>query len=145
MANSYTIKIKNEDKWQEYTEFYIYQAPPKSKATLYSAIYQDIQIEAMSSGELTLIADIYAVTGTTKVDLSEFGDLILVENLDARLVRVTKRPVKGSVVKIDVDEETNEPFFDDSMLSTTTMDASFRISTTEYVVSPPGGKLVKAF
>ncbi|KAK6343729.1 hypothetical protein TWF730_011318 [Orbilia blumenaviensis] len=146
MANTYTIKITNEDKWLPSTICYIYSAPIKCKATLYATLYQELEIEAMESGTITVIPEAYAVVATTPRDNSEYSDPedpipTSIINLEARPVRLTKRPVKGSVVKIDcgvIDGGEGEgglrPFFDDAAVGTTTMDGSFRISTSANVV-----------
>ncbi|KAJ6256221.1 hypothetical protein Dda_9056 [Drechslerella dactyloides] len=129
---TYTIQLKNEDPWIESTIFYLYQAAPACKAPVYAAVCQSVAIDAGSTGELKVIAAPYAVVGTTKNGLSDPTEPIVIENLDSRPVQLTKRPVKGSVVRIDRGSgENSAPYFDDGGASTTTADASFRISASE--------------
>ncbi|KAK6526141.1 hypothetical protein TWF281_011177 [Arthrobotrys megalospora] len=146
MPNTYTIKITNEDKWLESTWCYIYQAPIKSKATLYAALYQCIEIGALESGTITVIPEAYAVVATTpkEIDETELPIPSDINNLQARPVKLTKRPVKGSVVKIDCSSDTTgkKPFFDDAAATTTTMDGSFRISTSANVTHSPNEAIV---
>ncbi|KAK6508005.1 hypothetical protein TWF481_006424 [Arthrobotrys musiformis] len=138
MAVPYTIKITNEDKWMEATSFYIYPAPIKTKATLYASLYQCTRIGALESGTVTIIPEPYAVVATTPNDHTDPDYLAptTIDNLQARPVKLTKRPVKGSVVKIDCNTNTTgkKPFFDDTATTTTTMDGSFRISTSTNII-----------
>ncbi|KAK6346522.1 hypothetical protein TWF696_006647 [Orbilia brochopaga] len=131
---AYTIYLKNEDPWIESSIFYLYQAAPTCKATVYAAICQSVAVNTSSTGELKVLAEPYAVVGTTKSDLEDPTEPVVIENLDSRPVRLTKRPVKGSVVRVDCGEN-GAPFFDDAGASTTTTDASFRITTSENVQS----------
>ncbi|KAF3226445.1 hypothetical protein TWF192_004421 [Orbilia oligospora] len=135
MPNTYTIKITNEDKWIESTNCYIYQAPIKSKATLYVSLYQCINIGAMESGTITIVPEPYAIVATTPRDDSDPDNMPPdgLSDLQARPVKLTKRPVKGSIVKIDCNTDHaggKKPFFDDAATTTTTMDGSFRITTS---------------
>ncbi|KAK6337202.1 hypothetical protein TWF718_009984 [Orbilia javanica] len=139
MPNTYSIRITNEDRWIKSTTCYIYQAPIKSRATLYASLYQCVKIGAMESGTVTVIPEPYAVVATTPRDDSDPDNPIptTISNLEARPVKLTKRPVKGSVVKIDCNTDAaggKKPFFDDSATTTTTMDGSFRISTSTNVI-----------
>ncbi|RVD89516.1 uncharacterized protein DFL_000520 [Arthrobotrys flagrans] len=138
MSNTYTIKITNDDKWIESTACHIYQAPIKSRTTLYASPHQYINIGALESGTITILPEPYAIVATTPNDDSDPDNLVptSISNLQARPVKLTKRPVKGSVVKIDCntdDAAGKKPFFDDAVGATTTIDGSFRISTSKNV------------
>ncbi|KAF3905297.1 hypothetical protein ABW21_db0208919 [Orbilia brochopaga] len=131
----YTIYIKNEDPWIESSTFYLYQAPPICKAVVYAAVCQSVAIDtgAGTTGELKVLAEPYAIVGTTKNDIEDPTEPVVIEHLDSRPVRLTKRPVKGSVVCIDRGDENSAPLFNDARASTTTADASFRITASENV------------